>query len=120
MDFFGNRNTKFRLIVLIFLIVILCIEVIGAFTHILNREQITLISSLAILCALYIGFSIQGKSKGIESFFVLSFLVGVLNTGVSLCLIDIYPVQFAIIVNSVVVIVFGLYDLYKNHKGQIQ
>lgn len=113
----NQQNTKFRRVVWILLAAIICIEGIGVFTSSLNTEQFGLISPLAILCALYIGFSYKG-TKEIDMFFVISFLVGVLNTSAALYLIDLYPVLTATIVNSAIVVVFGFYALYKNHVNK--
>lgn len=96
---------------------IICIEGIGVFTSSLNTEQFGLVSPLAILCALYIGFSYKGTQE-IDMFFVISFLVGVLNTGAALFLIDLYPILTAAIVNSAIVVVFGCYALYKNRVNK--
>lgn len=112
-----TKNAKFRRIVWILLTAMICIEGIGVFTHNLNTEQFGLISSLAILCALYIGFSNKG-TQGIDMFFAISFLIGVLNTGAALCLIDLYPILTAVIVNSVIVIVFGFCALYNNYRNK--
>ncbi|WP_317300912.1 hypothetical protein [Allobaculum stercoricanis] len=113
------KNIKFRRMVWILLTAIICIEGIGVFTHHLNTEQFGLISSLAILCALYIGFSYKG-TQGIDMLFAISFLIGVLNTGAALYLIDLYPILTAAIVNSAIVIVFGFCALYENYRNKIR
>lgn len=100
------KNIKFRRMVWILVTAIICIEGIGVFTHRLNTEQFGLISSLAILCALYIGFSYKGV-QGIDMFFAISFLIGLLNTVAALYLIDLYSILTAAIVNSAIIIVFG-------------
>lgn len=89
----------------------ICIEGIGVFTHHLNTEQFGLISSLAILCALYIVFSYKGIQE-IDMFFVISCLIAVLNTGAALYFIDLYPILTAAIVNSAIVVVLGFYSFY--------
>lgn len=102
----------------ILLTAIICIEGIGVFTYHLNTEQFGLISSLAILCALYIGFSYKG-TQGIDMLFAISFLIGVLTTGAALYLIDLYPILTAAIVNSAIVVVFG-FCAYENYRNKIR
>lgn len=52
--------------------------------------------------------------------FAISFLIGVLNTGAVLYLIDLYPILTAAIVNSAIVVVFGFCALYENYRNKIR